>query len=127
MQNELKISSTEFTPEVNLNAETGNLFFQGRSMPEDIAGFFDPISDWIKAYIENPKEKTELTIFYEYYNSSTARRMTEIIFDLEILQERGHEVKVIWCYKSGDMIMKENGEEIQSVIEVPFELQQITA
>ena len=127
MQNELKISSSEFTPEINLNAETGNLLFQGRSMPEDIAGFFDPISDWIKSYIENPKEKTELTIFYEYYNSSTARRMTEIIFDLEILQERGHEVKVIWCYKSGDMIMKENGEEIQSVIEVPFELQQITA
>ena len=125
MQNELKISSTGFTPEVNLNASSGQLLFEGRSMPEDIAGFFDPISDWIKEYTDSPQENTELKIYFEYYNSSTARRMTEIIFDLEHLQEKGKEVKVIWCYKSGDLIMKENGEEIQSVIEVPFVLEEV--
>ena len=122
MQNELKISATEYTPEIDFNANTGSFIIKGKSMPEDVGGFFNPIFEWVREYVNNAASKTELKIFFDYYNSSTARRITELIFDLEQLAEKGKDVKVIWCYKSGDLIMKENGEEIKGVIDIPFEL-----
>lgn len=125
MLNELKISPSEFTPEISFNAQSGLMSIQGRSMPEDIAGFFDPIANWLKQYMENPAEKTTFRIYFEYYNSSTARRLTELIFDMEKIRQKGKEIKITWCYQKGDLIMKENGEEIGSVIDLPFELEEI--
>lgn len=127
MQKELKIDPSEYSPEVDFNADTGILSIQGRSMPEDIGSFFNPISDWVHEYIDNACDLTEFRIFFEYYNSSTARRITEIIFDLEQLLEKGNKVKVVWSYKSDDQIMKENGEEISSVVELPFELKEVSS
>lgn len=127
MQKELKIEPSEFSPEVDFNADTGILSIQGRSMPEDIGSFFDPISGWVHEYINNASDLTEFRIFFEYYNSSTARRITEIIFDLEQLIEKGKQVKVVWSFKSDDQIMKENGEEISSVISLPFELKAVSS
>jgi len=125
MQKELKIDSSEFSPEIDFNADTGNLSIQGRSMPEDVGSFFSPVSDWVHEYIENASDKTEFRIFFEYYNSSTARKITEIIFDLENLVEKGKSVKVVWSYKTDDQLMKENGEEISSVVDLPFELKAV--
>ena len=127
MEKELKIAPSEFSPEVDFNADTGILSIQGRSMPEDIGTFFNPISGWVHEYIENACDLTEFRIFFEYYNSSTARRITEIIFDLEQLLEKEKKVKVVWSYKSDDQIMKENGEEISSVVELPFELNAVAS
>lgn len=122
MEKDLKIAATNFTPLVDLNSENGILSFSGKCMPEDIGGYFDPIFKWVRSYVQNPNNTTELRIFFEYYNSSTARKMTEMIFELEQILNKGKSVKVIWYYNSGDIIMKENGEEIKSVIEIPFEL-----
>lgn len=124
MEKELKIASTNFTPQVDLNSETGILSFTGKCMPEDVGVYFDPIFNWIRSYVQNPNNITELRIFFEYYNSSTARKMTEVIFDLEQIISKGKSVKVIWYYQSGDIIMKDNGEEIKSVTEIPFELKE---
>ena len=108
-----------------MNAQNGQLSISGRSMPEDIGGFYNPISDWVKNYIGTSPENTELNIHFEYYNSSTARRITEMIFELEQLQDNGKKVKVVWCHNADDIIMKENGEEISSVVGLPFELKAV--
>ena len=123
---ELKLEKTDMTPEVDLNSN-GKLLIQGRSFPEDVGAFYDPISSWMATYVQEASSPTELKVYFEYYNSSTARRITELIFELEELMDRGKEVKVIWCYKTGDAIMKDNGEEIKSVVEIPFELKEIQA
>ncbi|HAW52648.1 MAG TPA: hypothetical protein DCX54_10035 [Flavobacteriales bacterium] len=123
---DLKRDKTEMTPEVNLSLG-GKLLIQGRSFPEDVGAFFDPISEWIESYTEQAAESTELKVFFEYYNSSTARRITELIFGLEEIIDLGKNVKVIWCYKAGDVIMKENGEEIKSVVQLPFEIREVNA
>lgn len=124
MEKELKIDGGEFTPDVHFSAETGKLSFGGRSMPENVGAFFNPLIEWVKEYVSSPAENTTLEIFFEYYNSSTARRLTELIYELEALKEAGKNVKVLWLYKAGDVVMKENGEEIQSVVDLDFELKE---
>ena len=84
-----------------------------------------PISKWLKEYIQNPANQTTLQIYFEYYNSSTARRVTEMIFDLENISGMGKKVRVVWQYKSGDVVMMENGEEIGSIVDLPFDVEEI--
>ncbi|MEQ8323973.1 MAG: DUF1987 domain-containing protein [Vicingaceae bacterium] len=120
---DLILEKTEHTPEVSLKS-SGTLAIKGRSFPEDVGAFFDPITQWMEWYVGQPANNTEFSIYFDYYNSSTARRITELIFELENIQDNGKAVKVIWYYKPGDVIMQENGEEIKSVVNLPFELKE---
>ncbi|MFW6218817.1 MAG: SiaC family regulatory phosphoprotein, partial [Bacteroidota bacterium] len=50
-----KISGTDDTPEIVLNADTEVFSFSGRSLPEDAVGFYRPVFSWLEKYFENPK------------------------------------------------------------------------
>ena len=56
---------------------------------------------------------------------SPARNIVEMLFILEKITETGNEVKVTWLYKEEDDVMKSRGEEIQSVVELPFEIKTV--
>jgi len=122
MLKELKIASTNYTPEVHMNPESGILSIKGRSLPENINDFYHVLYDWLTEYALNPQEETKLDISFEYYNSSTARKLIELIFILEEINESGKSVEVTWSYQKGDLLLKENGEEIMSVVELPFKM-----
>ena len=46
----LYIKETEFTPEIDFNAQTGNLLLKGRAISEYMAKFYQPILDWLHEY-----------------------------------------------------------------------------
>lgn len=121
----LEFKSTEYTPNVSFDPQSGQFEISGRSLPEDAGEFYDPLQDWLDGYLSSPANQTEMVINFEYFNSSSARRITELLFSLESLHEAGKDVKVIWYYLKNDLLIKENGEEIQSVVELPFEVKEI--
>ncbi len=122
MLKELRFSGTKYTPEVSLNAQTGAFSIKGRSLPENVNDFYYQLHDWLLEYQKNPHESTSLEINFEYYNSSTARKLIELVFILEDIHQSGKPVNIKWFYKKGDLLLHENGEEIKSVVELPFEL-----
>jgi hypothetical protein len=124
MLKDLKIPATHETPKVEFIASRGQLTIEGESLAEDIRSFYAPLQEWLSQYAKEPAELTELHFNLEYYNSSTARQIMEIIFILEEIKNK-QAVKVIWTYQKDDLLMKENGEEIQSIVDVPFELKQV--
>ena len=122
----LKIEATDDQPKIEFDKDNNILIIAGRSLPEDASVFFSPVIKWIQQYINEPNEFTELILKIEYLNSASVRKLTEILFCLETLHEKNHIVKVIWFYKSNDEVMKERGEEIKNVVELPFELRSET-
>ena len=42
----IKIKGSDDTPNVILDAENGMMQISGRSLPEDVAAFYEPILDW---------------------------------------------------------------------------------
>lgn len=120
MLKDLKIASSNYTPEVHMSAHTGQFSIKGRSLPENINDFYHQLQDWLEEYAREPQEETRLDIFFEYYNSSTARKLIELIFILEDIHASGNKVEVVWNYQKGDALLQENGEEIMSVVELPF-------
>lgn len=73
------IESTPKTPQIDLNYITGELIFTGRSIPENAAGLYIQVLDWVKEYIKNPRETTNLRLNLEYFNTTSSIWLAKIV------------------------------------------------
>lgn len=116
------LSKNTDTPEVSLNAQEGLLEITGRSLPENAEVFYQPVLDWVKAYTKSAPQKTTVKIELEYFNSSSVKQVLSLLISLEELYRSGKEVTVIWSYNEDDELMEMKGRELESIIELPFNL-----
>ncbi len=118
----IKIEPTEDHPFILLDAQNGHFEISGRSLPEDAYEFYAPIQIWLEKYVKMPNEHTDFIFKLDYFNSSSARRIVELLMILEDIKQTGKTVCAKWYYSHEDTLIKERGEEIQSIIEIPVEV-----
>lgn len=118
----LKITKTNQTPEINLNADTGILSFSGRSLPEDSAQFYKVVFDWLNQYIENLHQTTDIIFEMDYFNTASAKAIFSIIIKLDELFKTDYPVTISWMHDDDDDDMKELGEEYQDLFTIPIKL-----
>ena len=123
MATKIFIEETKQTPFIHFDTEKNMFEISGRSLPEDVNKFYNPIREWITEYVKSPNPDTELVFNLEYFNSSSARIIVKILVELEKIKNTNNNIKVIWKYKEDDELMYDRGIEIQSVVMLPFELQ----
>lgn len=116
------LEGNQYTPEVYFDHEKGLIKLTGRSMPDDARGFYAPLKKWIKQYVENPQETSEILINLEYFNSASATMIYELLRELGKLVKGGYEVKAKWYYLDGDYDMEESGKVFAEITKVPFQL-----
>lgn len=123
MAESLRIEATEDTPLIDFNVETGVFQVTGRALPEDAHEFFKPIEEWVQEYAESPKEKTTVEMRIDYFNSAATRYIFNLLMCFEdIVDDEKGEVAVVWYYKEGDDMIESKGEEMSSILELPFEM-----
>jgi hypothetical protein len=93
----------------------------GRSLPEDVAAFYEPILDWLDRYSEEATGKTVFNFKLVYFNTASSKMLLDILLKLEEMYEGGKEVLVRWHFPEDDEDMEEAGEEYADIVEVPFE------
>ena len=125
----LIIDKTDNTPIVNFDVENDMFLISGDSRPENVKLFFEPLLTWIEDYkVEikpNRKQRTVNASFrLEYFNSSSAKYIVEIIKSINQIELINLNMVVIinWFYNAGDEDMKESGEEISSLINIRMNL-----
>ena len=118
----LKIAPTEDTPEVNLDVENKKFMFSGRSLPEDVVNFYQPVLDWLDAFEASPIENAEFEFKLEYFNTASSKLILDILLKINDIFEDGTPLKVKWYYMEMDIDLEEAGEEYSELVEVPFEL-----
>lgn len=117
----IKIMDTDDTPKIILDPDNDLFEISGRSLPEDVASFYDPILQWLDEYGENPKEKTEFSFKLVYFNTASSKALLDILMKLEELHENGNNIVIKWHYPEDDEDMQEAGEEYAEIVDVPFE------
>lgn len=117
----IKIKGTDDTPTVILDKENEILEISGRSLPEDVAAFYDPILEWLDEYAEDPMSKTVFDFKLVYFNTASSKLILDILLKLEDLADDGNDVLVKWHYPDDDEDMEEAGEEYADIVDVPFE------
>jgi len=117
----IKIKGSDDTPSVVLDKENGNFEISGRSLPEDVAAFYEPILEWLDEYSESPLEKTVFNFKLEYFNTASSKLLLDVLLKLEDMFDDGKEILVKWHFPDDDEDMEEAGEEYADIVEVPFE------
>ena len=117
----IKIKGTDDTPNIVLDADNGTFEISGRSLPEDVAAFYEPILDWLDRYAETPNQSTVFDFKLEYFNTASSKLLLDILLKLEDMAEDGNDVLVRWHYPDDDEDMEEAGEEYADIVDVPFE------
>jgi hypothetical protein len=118
----LDIRATNDTPKVLLDPESDIFEISGRSLPEDVVSFYQPVIDWLEEYKESPLEFTEFVFKFIYFNTATSKLIQDILIKLEEIHELGHKVQVIWYYEEDDEDIEDLGEEFSENVDIPFEL-----
>ena len=117
----IKIVGTDDTPSVTLDVANEIFEVSGRSLPEDVASFYEPILDWLDAYSEEAIAKTVFNFKLVYFNTASSKMLLDILLKLEEMYESGKEVLIRWHFPEDDEDMEEAGEEYADIVEVPFE------
>ena len=110
--NSISIQKTDSTPEITFLVK-GELTIEGRSLPEDVHKFYDPLIDWVKN-IEIDKVKLDLKL--EYLNTSSTKKLLNLLIALD-QNEKVKEVDVNWFYEFDDLEMEDLGEIYQDELE----------
>jgi hypothetical protein len=118
----IKINATEDTPNVILDPVNNIYEISGRSLPEDVVVFYEPVIKWLDGFSKEPISDFALTIKLEYFNTASSKLILDILLKLEEIYQDGTQLKVIWNYLSSDSDMKEAGEEYSEIVGLPFEL-----
>ncbi|OFX18508.1 MAG: hypothetical protein A2033_00855 [Bacteroidetes bacterium GWA2_31_9] len=124
MEKILFIEETEETPLIKLDSESGLMEISGRSLPENASSFFEPVHKWLSDYLSNPAINTTMHLKLEYFNSSSAKQIMQIILLFEQLHLKSNNVKILWFYSQTDELIESRGRELKNLVNIPFELTQ---
>lgn len=127
--NSIRIQETKTSPAVVFDLDNNKFEITGCSRPEDVVVFYQPIVDWLcdlkmsindellAKYQNNP---IVFKLFLEYFNSSSAKYVLDIVLLINELFKCGLNVKIEWKYKHNDDDMLETGEEFTDLIKCPI-------
>ena len=116
---EKKILSTKGTPEISLNPE-GIIKIMGRSTNGNVIQFAAQIENWIEEYISNPAEITCVDIYLEYFNRINLQFYFALLRKIESVKLKNKKYIINWYYEEGDEDILEKGENISSILDIPF-------
>jgi hypothetical protein len=126
----LNIPATAKSPKVLLDTDKNIFEIQGNSRPENVRDFYFPIIYKIRKYFEKVIDKNQVEEFnqksfkfnfkLDYFNSSSAKFISDILVLIRDFSEEGLNLKVNWYFADGDEDMKEVGEDFSEMISVPF-------
>lgn len=119
--NVIDIKGTEDTPTVKLDKDNSLIEFSGRSLPEDVTAFYQPVLDWIDEYAQDPNDTTDVNFKLEYFNTASSKILLDILLKFQEINESKGGVTIKWHYHEDEEDIKESGEEYQDIVDVPFE------
>lgn len=121
----IQLEATATTPHVILDPSNNKFEISGESRPENAAKFYSTIISWFENYAsvlyfqkhEFGKSKTmTLEIKLDYFNSTSAKFILDIFYQLEKIHKQNCEVEIVWNYDTRDTDTKESGEEFAQYV-----------
>jgi hypothetical protein len=120
----LYIDKTEDTPEINFDLSVGSFSIRGRSLPENAYNFYKPLIEFLQSAINQINSGTNFEFHLDYFNSSSGRFIYEMLTIIES-KASTDSLKINWIVDKDDELMIEKGEELQSLLDLKFEIKKI--
>ena len=109
-------------PFVHFRANSGECEISGESFPEKTAEFYDRLVAWLKQYTEAVRGPIDFNIRLSYFNTSSSKRILEILILLQKYAASGGKVACRWYYDPEDLDMEEDIEDLKIISKLPLEM-----
>lgn len=114
------------SPSINFNPNSGLLKIIGRSIPENPLKLYKPLEDWINEFVETSPEEITFSVHLDYLNTHSTECVLILMKILETyLVKSGKNVKVLWSFDEDDEDMEELGQDLENILQIPFEYKEI--
>ncbi|MGE0077583.1 MAG: DUF1987 domain-containing protein [Bacteroidales bacterium] len=132
--NPLKIEQTNVSPFVHFNPKLEVYELAGYSRPENVRDFYFPVINWLDEFKndqiarKNAGESLSTINFdfkFIYFNSSSAKFLYDIVIILNEMQKLELPININWHYDKDDDELREAGEELSDMAQVPFKFIEI--
>jgi len=120
----INIEATDETPRVLFNVGEGTFEMSGKSLPEDVTVFYNPILTWLDGYALEPNAETLFVLKMDYFNTASSKLILDILLKLEEINEEHGGITIDWYYREDDEDMEEAGDEFSDIVEIPFNLKE---
>jgi hypothetical protein len=123
----LELKETATTPYINFDPTSGVIRMEGRSIPENVIDFYQPILGWVEEYGKSIQPETTVHLKFEYFNTSSSKRIFDLMKKFEkIAIETGAKVTINWYYEEDDEDIYFAGNDYKALInKVDFNLIEI--
>lgn len=116
----LKISPTKKT--LGVKCEPGLISLEGCSITNDPRIFFKPIMDWVKEYMKEPEEVTEVLCKFDYIDTASFKNLYTLLQEMSEAKKPEHRIIVKWFFSYEDPEILELGEILKGRLGLEFEL-----
>jgi hypothetical protein len=91
------------------------------SIPENPQKFYEPIFEWLNAFVQSNPKVIKLTFLMDYMNTSSTNIITKVLKSLSDFKSKGIALEVIWCYDEEDEEdMNVMGQDLSMLSAIPF-------
>lgn len=116
------IKATSETPFVALEMANRTLLIKGTSHPENPSDFYDKVDKLLAFYIAEGRKSLTVNLSLEYFNTSSARYLFQLMTQLKEYEDGGMDMKVNWYYKIDDEDMLLSGKNFSSYTQLDLKL-----
>ncbi len=109
----LEKQKTGSTPYILIDEEKGYLRFEGESFHENVIEFYKDISVWLDEYLETDFKTLTFDCELQYFNSSTAKLLLNILMKMDEYATGGRTIIANWITTEDNDIIVECGEDFQ--------------
>lgn len=113
----LKIEGTDDTPVVVLDKDKAFFEISGRSLPEDVLQFYEPVINWVKMYAKEANATTAFSFKLDYFNTASSKVLLDLISRLKDING----TRIVWYYNEDDEEILDAGKEFSEQVDIPFE------
>ncbi len=114
----LKIEAVEdefYIPSVDFDATTGICELSGESYIEQTDEFYEPLLDWLREYMSLPGKSITFNLRLAYYNTSTSKKLLDILQLLKLHQQKGFKVTFNWFFDTEDVDIEEDIDDFREI------------
>jgi len=117
----LRIEQKDDTPEIIFDIENEIFEITGKSLPEDVIDFYQPVYNWLEEYVRDPLEKSVFKVKIEYFNSASHKAINDLLNILTKAKKNGGDIIINWYFLREDEDMLESGNDYEELTGLKFE------
>ncbi len=109
-------------PYVSFQAGTGRCEISGESFPEKTEDFYARIMTWMEQYMNEVRGPLEIDFKLTYFNTSSSKRILQLMMKLHEYVQQGGKVKSRWIYHPDDIDLEEDIEDLKLISKLDLEM-----